>query len=268
MTSVSSMAVSVDPLSKRPEARVAEQSAPAAQRLSILGKMTGGIAHDFRNILAVIDSSLRLAENNISDPDKVRAFIVGAREGVDRGLKLTSELLTLARQKELIASAADVNELLAKLEMLVTCAIGSSVRIEFQFSANLPKCLIDRPQFADAILNLVINARDAMPNGGVIQITTDSRDPGGEEGSMVGYVRVRVRDNGLGMTKDIMKNIFEPFFTAKGKNGTGLGIPQVCAFIRQTGGRLNVDSEIGRGTTFDLFLPAVDDMEGRSLMSA
>ena len=224
--------------SRGPEARVAEQSAPAAQRLSVLGEITGGIAYDFRNILAAIDSSLRLAENNISDPDKVRAFIGRARESVDRGLRLISELLTLARQKELIASAADVNELLSKLEMLLTCAIGSSVRIEFQFSANLPKCLIDRPQFAAAILNLVINARDAMPDGGVIQITTDSRDPEAGGGGVGAYVRVRVKDNGLGMTKDVMKNIFEPFFTTKGKSGTGLGIPQVCAFIRQTGGRL------------------------------
>jgi signal transduction histidine kinase len=153
MTSVNDMAASVDPLSRGPEARVAEQSPPAAQRLSVLGEITGGIAHDFRNILAVIDSPLRLAENNISDTDKVRAFIGGAQEGVDRGLRLTSELLTLARQKELLASAADVKELLSKLELLLTCAIGSSIRIEFQFSANLPKCLIDRPQFAAAILN-------------------------------------------------------------------------------------------------------------------
>jgi signal transduction histidine kinase len=254
MTSVNNMAASVDPLARGPEARVAEQSAPAAQRL--LGELTGGIAHDFRNILTVIDSCLRLAENNISDPHKVCAFIAGAREAVDRGLRLTLELLTLARQKELIASAADVNELLAKLELFLTCAVGSSIRIDFQFSANLPKCPIDPPQFAAAILNLVINARDAMPNGGVIQVTTDSRDPE-EGGSMGAYVRVRVKDNGLGMTKDIMKNIFEPFFTTKGKNGTGLGVPQVCAFIRQIGGRLNLDSEVGRGTTFDLFLPAV-----------
>lgn len=165
--------------------------------------MTDGIAHDFRNILAVIDTCLRLAEPNISDPDKVRAFISGAREGVDRGLRLTSELLTWARQKELLASAADVNELFAKLELLLTCAIGSSVRIDFQFSANLPKCLIDPPQFAAAILNLVINARDAMPNRGVIQVTTDRRDPEAEGGGVGAYVRVRVRvrDNGLGMTR-------------------------------------------------------------------
>jgi signal transduction histidine kinase len=240
-----------------------EQSVRAAQRLSVLGEMTGGIAHDFRNILAVIDSGLRLAEQNVGDPDMVRAFVAGAREGVDRGLRLTSQLLTFARQRELHTSAADVNALLSNLELFLKYGAGSSVRIEFQFSDNLPKCLVAPPQFAAAILNLIINARDAMPCGGIIQVTTARRDPGGNarEGELAAYVRVRVRDNGLGMTEDVLMKISEPFFTTKGENGTGLGVPQVCAFIRHIGGHLNVDSEVGHGTTFDLFLPAVAEEE-------
>ena len=185
-----------------------EQSARAVQRLSVLGEMTGGIAHDFRNILSVIDSGLRLAERNINDPEMLHTFIAGARDGVDRGLRLTSQLLPFAQQRELPTSAADVNSLLVSLELFLKYGAGSLVRIDFQLSSDIPKCLVNPPQFAAAILNLVINARDAMPRGGTIAITTaccgleaDTR----EEGAAGTYVRVRVKDNGLGMTEDVMK---------------------------------------------------------------
>ncbi len=241
-----------------------EQSARTVQRLSVLGEMTGGIAHDFRNILSVIDSGLRLAERNVSEPDTLRAFIAGARDGVARGLRLTSQLLAFAQQRELPTSGADVNGLLSSLEIFLKYGAGSLVRIDFHLSSDIPKCLVNPPQFAASILNLVINARDAMPRGGTIAITTaccgleaDTR----EVGAAGTYVRVRVRDNGSGMTEDVMKRIFEPFFTTKGERGTGLGVPQVRAFMRHIGGRLNVESEVGRGTTFDLFLPAVEAEE-------
>ena len=233
--------------------------------------MTRGIAHDFRNILAVIDSGLRLAERNVSDQDMVRAFVAGAREGVDRGLRLTSQLLTFARQGKLPTSAADVNALLVNLEQFLKYGAGSLVRIDFQFSPNLPQCFVDQPQFAAAILNLVINARDAMPRGGIIEITTTRCDLEADtrEGGVAGaYVRLRVRDNGFGMTEEVMKKIFKSFFTTKGENGTGLGLPQVCAFMHRIGGRLNIDSEVGRGTTFDLFLPAVEGEENASPVDA
>jgi signal transduction histidine kinase len=223
--------------------------------------MTGGIVHDFRNILAVIDSGLRLAERNISEPDTARTFIAGAREGVTRGLRLTSQLLTFARQKELPICAGNVNALLADLELFLKYGAGSSVRIDFGLSADIPKCLVDPPQFAAAMLNLVINARDAMPYGGNIKITTAQcklgadKDNGGAAGV---YVRVRVRDNGMGMPEAVTQKIFEPFFTTKGESGTGLGVPQVCAFMCHVGGRLSVESEAGGGTTFDLFFPAVE----------
>jgi signal transduction histidine kinase len=184
---------------------------------------------------------------------------------------LTSQLLTFARQQELPTSAADVNALLSNLELFLKYGAGSSIRLDFQFSANLPKCLVDPSQFAAAILNLVINARDAMPRGGTIQLTTARCDPEADTrggGAAGAFVRVRVKDNGLGMTQEVMKKIFEPFFTTKGKRGTGLGIPQVCAFIRQIGGRLNVDSELGHGTTFDLFLPASEGEKSVSQVEA
>jgi signal transduction histidine kinase len=239
----------------------AELSARAAQRLSVLGEMTGGIAHDFRNILAVVDSGLRLAESNSNDPGKVRAFISGAREGVERGLRLTSQLLAFARQGEVQARAADANALLGTLELLLKYGAGPSVRIVLECSPTLPKCLVDPSQFATAILNLVVNARDAMPDGGEIRIHTsrfEAKLAASEPGLRGTYVRVRVQDNGSGMPDDVVCRVFEPFFTTKGEKGTGLGIPQVRAFMQRVGGHIDVTSEQGCGTTVDLFFPAIE----------
>src|SRR5215204_1458490 len=202
----------------------AELSADAVRKLSILGKMTGGIVHDFRNILAVIDSGLRLAENSCNDPKAARNFITGAREGIARGLALTSQLLTFATQREFQARAADPNELLKALELFLRYGAGSEVRVILELSPKIPNCLVDPSQFNAAIVNLVINARDAMPHGGEIQISTvpwGVRDEVWEAKSDY-YVRVRVRDNGLGMADEVLQKIFQPFFTTKGENGTGL----------------------------------------------
>jgi signal transduction histidine kinase len=241
--------------------RSAELSARALQRLSVLGEMTGGIAHDFRNILSIIDSGLRLAEVNAGDADSVRDFMSGARDSVARGLSLTQQLLSFAQQGEIRICAADVNALLKGLELFLRYGAGPSVSIVPSYSPAIPKCLVDPSQFTAAILNLVINARDAMPGGGEIRINTTLVDA---DATMCGagrhgvYVRVRVQDSGLGMPDNVVQRIFEPFFTTKGEKGTGLGIPQVRAFIRQIGGYIEVASHQGRGTTFDLFIPAVE----------
>src|SRR5215204_2893361 len=200
----------------------AELSADAVRKLSILGKMTGGIVHDFRNILAVIDSGLRLAENSCNDPKAARNFITGAREGIARGLALTSQLLTFASQREFQARAADPNELLKALELFLRYGAGSQVRVVLELSANIPSCLIDSSQFNAAILNLVINARDAMPDGGVVQISTAPWVVQGNASGLTSrdFVRVRVRDDGVGMSDEVLQKIFQPFFTTKGEKGT------------------------------------------------
>jgi signal transduction histidine kinase len=237
----------------------AELSARAAQRLSVLAEMTGGIAHDFRNILAVIDSGLHLAQKSAHDPAAASALITGAREGVARGVALTSQLLSFAKQRELIARAGDANELLTRLDLFLRYAAGAEVRIILELSSDIPDCLIDPSQFNAAILNLVINARDAMANGGEVRISTARWVPedAASEAHPGEYVRVRVKDEGVGMTDDVIQNIFQPFFTTKGEHGTGLGLPQVVAFMRNVGGHVGVVSALGRGTTFDLFFPAV-----------
>jgi signal transduction histidine kinase len=246
------------------EQRDSEPRARAARRLAALGEMTGEIAHDIRNILAIIESGLILAERNCDRPEKVRVFIAGAREGVDRGLKLTSQLLSFAKQGVLEPRATNVNELLRTFELLLQYGAGSETRVVFQLASGIPKCLIDPAQFSAAVLNLVVNARDAMPTGGEVQITTDRWEPqsvasGGPPPGV--YVRVCIKDTGLGMPAEVLQQIFDPLFTTKGEKGTGLGLPQVCAFMRLMRGYVAVNSEPGMGTQFDLLFPEVRQNE-------
>lgn len=243
------------------ERSAAEQRARATQKLAALGEMTGGIVHDFRNLLAIIESGLRLAEKSSEQPEKVRAYIAAAREAIDRGAKLTSQLLAFTKHQELEASVGDVNALLRNLELLVRYSAAPGIRIVLKLASDIPRCLIDPSQFDAAVLNLVVNARDAMPNGGELRISTercsveaaisDSPAPGT-------YVRVRVKDSGQGMPAEVVRKVFDPFFTTKGERGTGLGLPHVYAFMRMVSGYVRVTSEWGSGTTVDLLFPSVE----------
>ena len=238
----------------------AEQRVHITQRLAELGEMTGGIAHDFRNILAVIEAGLKLAERNMEQPERVRVYIAAAREGIDRGTKLTSQLLVFAKQQELGAHAGDANEFLMNLELFLKYGAGPGIQIVYNLASHIPKCLIDRSQFGTAVLNLVVNARDAMPNGGEVQISTElcAVEASISRLSRPGaYVRVRVKDNGQGMPAEIVRKVFDPFFTTKGEKGTGLGLPHVAECMRRLGGHVDVDSELGIGTIVDLFFPAI-----------
>ena len=228
-----------------------DRSAHAVQKISALGEMTGGIAHDFGNILAVIASGLRVAQDNAGDSSKRMAALAAANDGVERGQRMISRLLAFARQQELHPGPEDVNALLDKLAMFLKYGAGAEIRVVLELAPDLPKCLVDPPQFNAAILNLVVNARDAMPAGGTIRITTSAVIRRQNRN----YVRVRISDNGAGMSPDVRKRIFDPYFTTKGESGTGLGIPQVQALMRQVGGYLTVNSKVGKGTSFDLFFP-------------
>lgn len=229
--------------------------AGALQRLAALGELTSGISHDFRNLLAVIDSGLRLAERNSDEPERMRYYLAAAREGIARGVELTSQLLDFAKHHELETHAADVNEFLRQFEPLLRYGAGPRNRIVLELASDLPKCTIDPALFDAAVLNLVVNARDAMTDGGEIQIatarlvlaaTSAASPPSGT------YVRVRVKDGGQGMPPEVLRRVFEPFFTTKGDKGTGMGLSQVYAFIHQIGGYVDIASEEGIGTTVDL----------------
>jgi signal transduction histidine kinase len=244
-----------------PDARSAtKQRELATQQLAALGEMTGGIAHDFRNLLAVIESGLRLAENRADEPERVRAYIAAARQGIDRGVELTSQLLAFAKHQELDAHAGDLNEFLRTFEPFLRYGAGPDVRVKLHLGTDIPKCLIDPALFDAAVLNLVVNARDAMPNGGEVRIVTErveqrtaTPDPPGP-GT---YVRVRVEDDGHGMPEEVLRRAFDPFFTTKGETGTGIGLSQVHAFTQMVGGQVHIASERGVGTTVDLLFPSV-----------
>ena len=243
------------------EVRTAQQRERATRRLAALGEMTGGIAHDFRNLLAVIESGLRLAEKRADEPESVRAYIAAAREGIDRGIELTSQLLAFAKHQELDAHAGDLNEFLRSFEPFLRYGAGPDISVKLELGPGIPRCLIDPAFFDAAVLNLVINARDAMPNGGEIQVTTGrlvqtnaSPDPPGP-GT---YACVRVKDHGCGMPPEVLQKAFDPFFTTKGEKGTGLGLSHVQALAQMVGGRIRVASEQGVGTTVDLLFPSIE----------
>lgn len=237
------------------------ESAHLAHKFEILGEMTGGIAHDIRNLLAVLDASLRLIERNIKDPGAVYSYTCAAREAVRRGVKLTSQLMDFVRAPgpELEVCAGDVNEYLIDLEPLLRYSAGFDHPIILELQPNLPPCRVNRTQFDMAVLNLVNNSRDASASGGEIHIVTDMVDAGLREA-----VRVRVEDYGSGMAPETLAHIFEPFFTTKGERGTGIGLPQIQAAMKLIGGYVSVTSELGHGTAVDLLFPAVEPATQRS----
>jgi signal transduction histidine kinase len=194
----------------------------------------------------------------LQDLQKLRVSIAAAQEGVDRGLQLTSRLLAFARSPEHDAPGQDVNELLRSQELFLRYGAGPGIRVVLDLAQGLPACAIDPVQFNAAVLNLVVNARDAMPAGGMIQIGTEPRKVKTGVGLLArgSYVAVRVRDSGHGMRRDVLPRIFDPFFTTKGEKGTGLGLPQVCAYMRAIGGHIEVASKPGAGTTVNLLIPA------------
>jgi signal transduction histidine kinase len=238
----------------------AEQREHATHRLAALGEMTGGIAHDFRNLLAVIESGLRFAEKRADEPEHVRAYIAMAREGIDRGIELASQLLAFAKHQELDVHAGDLNQFLRSFEPFLRYGAGPDIRVKLELGSDIPDCLIDPALFDAAVLNLIVNARDAMPNGGEIRVVTErlvqktaTPDPPGP-GT---YVCVHVKDQGCGMSAEVLRKMFDPFFTTKGEKGTGIGLSQVHALTQMVGGHVRIASERGIGTTVDLLFPSI-----------
>ena len=238
-----------------------QRSLLAADNISALGEMTRGIAHDFRNVLAMLASGLNIAEANADEPEKLKLALAAIHEGVARGLKITNRLLAFARRQELAPGVDDINSLLTSLKPLLSYGAGLDTRLVLDLAPDLPRCLVDPPQLNAAILNLVVNARDAMPDGGVIEISTRVARRGRAGAA---FVRVRVRDHGSGMPPDVLAHIFDPFFTTKGERGTGLGVPQVQGSMKQVGGSVSVHSWPGKGTRFDLYFPALSAPSART----
>jgi signal transduction histidine kinase len=239
------------------ERRAGEHRAGGGRELS----SPGDVAHDFRNILTLIDSGLRLLACNGEDPRKRDQIIAGIRSGIGSGIQLASRLLNVAKEPHVRLEAVDPNQVLRSIEPLLKYCVRPELRVVFDFGEGIPKCRMNPLQFHAAIFNLVGNARDAMPRGGEIRISTSTCviAPDGPKSLAPGrYVRVRIRDDGIGMSEDLRRRIFEARFTTKGENGAGLGLPQVEASMRRLGGAIKLTSKLGRGTTVDLLFPIAE----------
>ncbi len=239
----------------------AESQLHQAQKMEAVGQLTGGIAHDFNNMLAVVIGSLDFARHT-DDVARLKRLIGQALKGATKAAELTQRLLAFSRRQTLVPSVVDANKLVAEMSELLRRTLGGAIRLETVLAGGLWRVFADSAQLESAILNLAVNARDAMPDGGQLTIETanchldeaySQANPDVPPGS---YVMIAVTDTGTGMTPDVQARVLEPFFTTKevGK-GTGLGLPQVFGFVKQSGGHLKIYSEPGRGTTIRIYLP-------------
>jgi PAS domain S-box-containing protein len=232
-----------------------------AQKMEAVGQLTGGVAHDFNNLLTIIVNNLDLLTRNAREPRDVK-LIESAQRAAERGAKLTQQLLAFSRRQPLQPDTHNPNTLIEGFESVLRRACGEMIRLQLSLAPRIRWVSVDAPQFESALLNLIVNARDAMPNGGSLKImtgnvtlsemdSTSSDLPPGQ------YASIAVQDTGTGMTPEIVNRVFEPFFTTKeiGK-GTGLGLSQVYGFVTQSGGHIKVDSTPGQGTRVTMLLPA------------
>ena len=233
------------------------------QKIEAVGQLTGGIAHDFNNMLAIIVGSLDMAKRRlVTNPARALAGIEHAEEGAQRAAQLTSRLMAFSRQQALAPEILDPNKLVANMSELLRRTIGEAIKTETVLAGGIWRTLIDPGQLENALLNLCVNARDAMPSGGNLTIETGNghlddayaaTSAGVEPGQ---YVVIAVTDTGTGMPASVIERAFDPFYTTKGVGkGTGLGLSQVYGFVKQSNGQVKIYSEPGQGTTVKLYLP-------------
>ena len=248
---------------EREERESAEEILRQSQKMEALGQLTGGIAHDFNNMLGVIIGNLEILQRRLeSDDPRVGERIEAALQGADRAAALTQQLLAFSRRQPLEPRSIDVNRLVSGMSNLLHRTLGESIAIETVSAAGLWAVYADVNQLENALLNLAVNARDAMPNGGKITIETgnvhldEAYAAAHAEVTAGQYVMVAVTDTGAGMSKETIDKAFEPFFTTKeAGHGTGLGLSQVYGFVKQSAGHMKIYSELNQGTTVKLYLP-------------
>lgn len=255
---------------RRTEAALAQ-----SQKMESIGQLTGGVAHDFNNLLQVISGNLQLLGRTVGDPERAKGYIKSALDGVRRAAKLASQLLAFSRRQPLEPKTVNLGRFVTGLEELLRRTLGEGVEVQTVVADGLWNSLVDPTQVENALLNLAINARDAMQGSG--RLTIEARNalldetyarhhPGLAAGE---YVLLTVTDTGSGMTPDVLQRAFEPFFSTKPEgHGTGLGLSMVYGFVQQSGGHINVFSELGHGTTIKLYLPRSLDEEAPALPAA
>ncbi|TAJ09345.1 MAG: response regulator [Nitrospirae bacterium] len=241
-----------------------EEQLLQSQKMEAVGKLAGGIAHEFNNILQVIKGYCYFLLPGLAKQEALRRDVEGIEQSADRAASLTNQLLAFSRRQVIMPRVLDFNAIIVEQHRMLDRLIGESIKLEVELAPDLPRVKADPAQIGQVLLNLVNNARDAMPKGGVVTIATSQLTlwenageayPGIPRGA---YVRLTVRDTGCGMQPEVLARIFEPFFTTKevGK-GTGLGLSTVYGLIAQTGGHIRVASQPGQGTCFTILLPAV-----------
>ncbi|WP_398475071.1 ATP-binding protein [Tardiphaga sp.] len=237
----------------------AQEQLRQAQKMETIGQLTGGVAHDFNNLLMAVMGNLELLRKRMPDDPRLKRLVDGAMQGAERGASLTQRLLAFARQQDLRAEAVDLGTLVRGMSDLLDRSLGPRIALEFDIPEGLPPARIDANQLELAILNLVINARDAMEDGGAIAIKLASHSIKRSVGALKAgdYLKVSIIDNGEGMSPETLKKAIEPFFSTKpvGK-GTGLGLSMVHGLAEQLGGTLELTSKVGQGTTATLIVPA------------
>ncbi|MDX9860654.1 MAG: PAS domain S-box protein [Rhodospirillales bacterium] len=236
-----------------------------AQKMEAVGQLTGGVAHDFNNILSVILTSAECLADDLDGDAGTETLVSSIVRSVHRAADLTQRLLAFSRRQDLNPGVLDLSVVVADMVDLLQRSLGETIVVSIDAADSLPPVVLDRGQFENALLNLAINARDAMPRGGALTIGIAPGNPpvaaGQDEGAPgADFVCVSVRDSGVGMPPDVVERVFEPFFTTKGKGqGTGLGLSMVYGFVKQSGGDIAVDSVEDEGTTFRLYFPTATD---------
>jgi hypothetical protein len=261
------------------ERRAAEVALQRAQKLEAIGKLTGGVAHDFNNLLQIISGNLQLLATDVADNPRVERRITNAMAGVTRGAKLANQLLAFGRRQPLEPKVVNIGRLVGGMEDLLRRSIGEAIEIETVVSGGLWNAFVDPTQIENAILNLAINARDAMDAIGKLTIEVRNAHLDheyAEKNSEVRpgqYVMIAVSDTGAGIAPELIEQVFEPFFSTKPEGkGSGLGLSMVYGFVKQSGGHVKIYSEVGHGTSVKLYLPRIhedeDQLAGPELVEA
>jgi len=246
-----------------------EEQLRHAQKMEAIGRLSGGIAHDFNNLLTAIRGYSELLMKELQG-SPLRADVEEIFNAADRAATLTGQLLAFSRRQILSPEIVGLNQRVTDMSRMLDRLIGEHIAIDLRLASDLWSVRADAAQLEQVLVNLVLNARDAMPQGGRLAIETSNRDINAREARALEiaagpFVELRVRDNGVGIPPDVQGRIFEPFFTTKPKGaGTGLGLSMVYGFVKQSGGAITVDSSIGKGTTFSLLLPRTDDTTDKS----
>ena len=243
------------------ERKTTEAQLRQAQKMESVGQLTGGLAHDFNNLLAAIIGNLSLLQEGLEDQESLREKALRALEAADRGSMITQRLLAFARKQALQPQQVDINELVEAMMDLLSYSVGEMIDISWQPAAAVWPIVIDPGQLENALMNLALNSRDAMPKGGRLIIQTENRTLNEIAAKQMGidagdHVVLSVTDSGVGMPPEVLNRVFEPFYTTKKVGaGSGLGLSMVYGFIKQSGGQIHIDSMIDRGTTIQLYLP-------------